>query len=369
MTKYAVPHPLDLDAQASFEESRLVFRSHSINVVLAKSAENLDLTCNNKSIDVQHDLLKIVSTTTGLDESVANSLIRRFISLNYGFPFSMAIEEWFQHTHPLIKEITKDSPQLSAPISLPRRLEGALRQPTLKLAAAEYWQEDSCGSAAARAFAESLVVENKICESKVSWLSLAPSTLRHELVGVDVRFGSNAFPVTPHCRSMFSELAPRTTVEVVKRMMGDPAMPLVVSAGQQLGYQMSGRDPVRIITDLQQYVRAHGYGRCRDFGEYLTKRGLSGNKVTQICSAHDLVVAGSVLKNCLNNPSQPYRHGVLSGRYRIFCIGERWELGALAFNPNTWELIEAKGPRNAPLQNSLIGDLEMAVSEWRTMDA
>lgn len=369
MTKYAVPHPLDHDAQASFEESRLVFRSHSINVVLTKSSENLELTYDDKSIDVQHDLLKIVSTTTGLDESVTNSLIRRFISLNFGFPFSSAIEEWFQQTHPLIKEIIKNSPRLSAPVSLPRRLEVALRQPTVKLAAAEYWQEDSCGAAAARAFAESLVIDNKICESKVSWLSLAPPTLRHELVGVDVILGSSAFPVTPHCRSMFSELIPRTTVEVVKRMMGDPAMPLVVSAGQQLGYKMSGRDPVRIITDLQQYVRTHDYGRCRDFGEYLTKRGLNGNKVSQICSAHDLVVAGSVLKNCLNNPSQPYRHGVLSGRYRIFCIGERWELGALAFNPNTWELIEAKGPRNEPLHNAFISDLKMAVSEWRTMNA
>lgn len=198
---------------------------------------------------------------------------------------------------------------------------------------------------------------------------MAPSTLRHELAEVEVMFGSDAFPVLPECRSMLSDLVPRIAVEVVRRMMTDPSMPLVVIAGQQLGYKMTGRDPIRIVADLKEFVRTNGFGRCRDLGEYLTKRGLAGNKVTQIHSAHDLVIAGSVLKNCLNNPSQPYRHGVLSGRYRIFCVGEKWELGALAFDPTTWKLIEAKGFRNAPLAPSISSDLETAILEWKKLSA
>jgi hypothetical protein len=213
------------------------------------------------------------------------------------------------------------------------------------------------------------VVDNLIHESKVSWLGLAPQTLRHELIEIDQKIGISSFPVNPECREMFVNLTPRTSVEVVKLMMVDTSMPLVVIAGQQLGYKMSGRDPRRVVADLQEFVRTNGYGRCRDFGEFLTKRGLAGQKVSQIHSRNDLVVAGSVLKNCLNNPSQPYRHGVLSGRYKIFCIGDQWEKGALAFDASTWELIEAKGVRNVLLPPAIMSDLDAAISEWKQQNA
>jgi hypothetical protein len=166
-----------------------------------------------------------------------------------------------------------------------------------------------------------------------------------------------------------SELDPRTSVAVVRKLMTDLTTPLVVLAGHQIDYKMSGRDPVRIVEDLKCAVRKSGFGRCRDFGEFLIKRGIAGNDVTEIKSSNDLVIAGTVLKNCLNNPSQPYRHGVLSGRYRVFCLGGDWGLGALAFDPNSWSLVEAKGKRNTPLSEEVLTDIDVALTEWRLSNA
>ena len=200
-------------------------------------------------------------------------------------------------------------------------------------------------------------------------MGLAPATLRPELGDVSMDDVTNSFPVTPECRSLMSNLDPRTSVAVVRRLMTDLTTPLVVLAAHQVGYTMSGRDPIRIVEDLKCAVRKSGFGRCRDFGEYLLKRGIAGNEVTEIKSSNDLVIAGSVLKNCLNNPSQPYRHGVLSGRYRVFCLGDDWGLGALAFDPTSWVLVEAKGQRNVPLPEDVLTDVNVALTEWRLNNA
>jgi hypothetical protein len=364
MTKYAVPHPTIENLQATFLEGQLRFVSPQIDVSLSKSEVGLVFKVGKHSVPVQHDLVGVVSTMTGLDKNVVGPLIQNFLQLNFDVSYANAIPDWLQLSHPALNDFAKLNRSLKIPISLPRRLEEAFRMPNMKTAAANYWQETACGPSATRTFSQCLVLGNDISELKVSWLGLVPSTLRHELADIELKNGGNSFPLMPECRSLFTELAPRTIVEVVKNMMSDPSLPLVIAAGQQLGYKMTGRDPIRIIGDLREFVRTNGFGRCRDLGEYLTKRGLHGHKVTQIYSAPDLVIAASSLKNCLNNPSQPYRHGVMSGRYRIFCIGENWNLGALAFDPTTWKLVEAKGFHNSSLPDEISNDLTAAITEW-----
>ena len=63
--------------------------------------------------------------------------------------------------------------------------------------------------------------------------------------------------------------------------------------------------------------------------------------------------------------------GVQTGQIRVLCIGDDWSFGAVAFdvtNP-TWELVDAKGPHNNPLNGELHSDLRKALSEWEAHNA
>jgi len=361
---YAVPHASDPSFQVRFESDRVRFASSTSSSEVRLQGNTICLDHLETSATVNHDVVGEVSSATGLDRGTTDPLIRRFLELSAGVRYSTAIESWMMRAHPLLGYLSEGHAWVASVTTLPRRLEVALRKQTLREAAATFWQEDTCGPAAARAFCQSLIIGSKFSEVKASWLGLVPANLRSELVDVPTVSSPNAFAVTPVCRSVFDLLTARTAVSVVEYCLPDPTMPMAVLAGQQLGYKMTGRDPIRIIGDLKEFVRSKGFGRCRDLGEYLTKRGIAGKKVTELRSSHDLVVASSVLKNCLNNPSQPYRHGIQSGKYKVFCIGDDWSHGAVAFESSTWRLVEAKGIRNAELADNLRDDLSLAISEW-----
>jgi hypothetical protein len=364
VTVYAVPHASDPDFQVQFESDRVRFTSSKRSTNVRLEGDTIYLDHLETTATVNHDVVGEVCSVTGLDRGTADPLIRRFLELSAGVPYATAIESWMIRAHPLLGDLAERCVLSAAVTTLPRRLEVALRKKTLREAAATYWQEDTCGPAAARTFSQCLTIGSELSEVKISWLGLVTSNLRPELVNAPTVSNPNAFAVTPECRSVFELLRARTAVDVVKFCLPDPTMPMTVLAGHQLGYKMTGRDPARIIGDLKEFVRSRGFGRCRDLGEFLTKRGIAGNKVTELLSSHDLVVASSVLQNCLNNPSQPYRHGVLSGKYKVFCVGDDWSLGAVAFESSTWRLIEAKGFRNAELAVGLRDDLSLAISEW-----
>ena len=369
MSRYAVPHPTRGNLQARFCDDRLIFHGPPLHLEVVRRGDLVIANDGKHDIPIQHDVVGVVSALLEIDEGVATEFLRRFFELNFRLPYRTALEDWFKQVHPLLADIASRHPTLNMSVRLPRRLEEALRLDSLRKVAAFYWNEETCGPSSANAFAEALVIDSRITELKVSWMGLAPPTLRPELNDVSMAGLTNTFPVTPECRSLMSELDPRTSVAVVRKLMTDLTTPLVVLAGHQIGYKMSGRDPVRIVEDLKCAVRKSGFGRCRDFGEFLIKRGIAGNEVTEIKSSNDLVIAGTVLKNCLNNPSQPYRHGVLSGRYRVFCLGGDWGLGALAFDPNSWSLVEAKGKRNTPLSEEVLTDIDIALTEWRLRNA
>ena len=371
MTKYVLPLSDDAIVDAEFLKDRLSIAMGCGSVELIKDSDDICIVRDNEKYSAQHDLVGSLVNATGLEQTVASSVVRRFLELSFGFQFSKALEEWFVHTHPLLADFAVDNPQILETTALPRRLEIALRQPKIRDAARTYWGEVSCGAEAGKAFGEALIINGKISEIFVSWMGLAPPTLRAELTDIEPYSSLAAMAVTPACRAVLANLTPRTALEVVRGAMTDPAMPLTLLAAHKLGFVATGRDPKRILNEIKSAALRHDYGRCRDFCEYLVRRGLEGHPVTELKSRHDLVVAGKVLDNCLNNPTQPYFMGVQTGHIRVLCIGDDWRLGAVAFdvtNP-TWELVDAKGPRNNPLSEELFSDLKKALTEWDAHNA
>jgi hypothetical protein len=371
MTKYALPHPLDTIVDVEFSEDRLSIIMNTDSVELIKTSKDICLVRNKEKFSAQHDLVGSLVNATGLEQTVADSVIRRFLELNFGFQFSKALEEWFIHAHPLLAEFAITYPEILETTALPRRLEIALRQPKIRDAARIYWGEVSCGAEAGKAFGQALIINGKISEVFISWMGLAPPTLRAELVTIEPCSSPAAMAVTPACRAVLVNLTPRTALEVVRGATQDPSMPLTILAAHKLGFVATGRDPKRILNEIKSAALRHDYGRCRDFCDFLIRRGLEGKPVTELKSRHDLVVAGKVLANCLNNPTQPYLMGVEMGHIRVLCIGDDWGLGAVAFNVanRPWRLIEAKGPNNDPLNEDLHSDLRNAFSEWETLNA
>ena len=371
MTKYVLPHPSDIIVDAEFSKDRLSITVDSDSVELIKDSDEICIVRDNEKFSAQHDLVGSLVNATGLEQTVASSVVRRFLELSFGFQFSKALEEWFIHSHPLLAEFAATHPQISETTALPRRLEIALRQPKIRDAARIYWGEVSCGAEAGKAFGHALIIKGKISEVFVSWMGLAPQTLRAELTDIEPNSSLAAMAVTPSCRAVLANLTPRTAIEVVREAMTDPAMPLTILAAHKLGFVATGRDPKRILNEIKSSALRHDYGQCKDFCDYLIRRGLEGHPVTELKSRHDLVVAGKVLDNCLNNPTQPFFMGVQTGQIRVLCIGDDWGLGAFAFdvtNP-TWTLVDAKGPHNNPLNEELHSDLRKALSEWETLNA
>ena len=135
MTKYVLPLSDDAIVDAEFLKDRLSIAMGCGSVELIKDSDDICIVRDNERYSAQHDLVGSLVNATGLEQTVASSVVRRFLELSFGFQFSKALEEWFVHAHPLLADFAIDNPQISETTTLPRRLEIALRQPKLRDAA------------------------------------------------------------------------------------------------------------------------------------------------------------------------------------------------------------------------------------------
>jgi len=233
-----------------------------------------------------------------------------------------------------------------------------LSAPNPRLGAARFWGEESVGPQASSAFISSLVVDGRLSPNRVAWLGLVPATLRHELVDAPLVSTPYLRPL-PNWREVVSDLEPRTCVEFIRQAMNESKSISVMASAKALGVKARGRDHVRAYNDMVADVLRRGVGRPGSFAMFLIAKGIAGEKASLLSTRQDCVVAASTLKNCLNNPCQSYKEGILSGKTVVLAVGENWDKAAIAIDPRTEQIVEAKGHKNRPLST----EIELALGE------
>lgn len=275
-----------------------------------------------------------------------------------------ALAAYHRATLPVLRDLLRERPLLAVPGAFDRRLHRALAAPNPRIGAECYWQESEVGPKAAQVFLSSLADGNRISPIRASWLGLAPQSLRHELLDGELIAAWGLQPLL-EWRDLVVKLQPRPCVEFVRFAMADPKAISVLATASALGLKAHGRDHVRAYNDLYAAVLREGYGRCASLAMFIVARGVAGEKVSLVATRQDCVVASESLKNCLNNPSMPWKDDILSGRKAVVAIGDDWSKGAIAIDTRTQRIVEARGFKNQPLPpeyDIIIHELER---QWR----
>lgn len=316
-------------------------------------------------LDIGHDPVAEVACLIDIARETAEFVVRQFLVEVRGGGIGAAIEDFHVATLPLLRDLKQTNATLLIPAGMDRQLHEALAAPSPRVGAARFWGEQSVGTKAATAFMQSLVVDDRLCINRAAWLGLVPSTLRHELVDTPLVSTPYLRPLNAW-REVVSELEPRACVEFVRHAMGTGKSISVIASAYALGLKAKGRDHVRAFNDLVADVLRQGLGRPSSLAMFVIARGIAGQKASLLATRQDCVVAASILENCLNNSSQPYKDAIVSGRTVVLAVGENWDMAAIAIDPRTERIVEAKGHKNQPLPT----DVELALSElqrqWST---
>jgi len=309
-------------------------------------------------LDIGHDPVAEVARLIDISRATSEFIIRHFLIELRGGTVDKAIEDFHLATLPLLGDLKKIHPALSVPSSFERRLHDALSAPNPRLGAARFWAEESVGAQASSAFMSSLVVNGQLSSNRAAWLGLVPTTLRHELVDSPLVSTPYLRPLASW-RDVLSDLEPRARVEFVRHAMSESKSISVLASAYTLGLKAHGRDHVRAFNDLVADVLRCGVGRPGSFAMFLIAKGIAGEKASLLSTRQDCVVAASTLENCLNNPCQRYKEGILSGKTVVLAVGENWDKAAIAIDPRTERIVEAKGRKNVPLPT----DVDLALRE------
>lgn len=314
-------------------------------------------------IDIGHDPISEVTRLTDISPETSEFILRHFLFELHGGTVDTAIEDFHLATLPLLRDLTRVHPALSVPSSMERRLHDAVSAPNPRLGAARFWAEESVGTQASSAFMSSLVVNGQISSNRAAWLGLVPATLRHELV--DSPLVSTPYLRPLACwREVISDLEPRARVEFVRHAMREGKSISVLASAYTLGLKADGRDHVRAFNDLVADVLRRGVGRPGTFAMFLVANGIAGEKASLLSTRQDCVVAASTLENCLNNPNQGYKDRILSGKTVVLAVGENWDKAAIAIDPRTEQIVEAKGRKNVPLPTNFDLALRELQDQW-----
>jgi hypothetical protein len=309
-------------------------------------------------IDIGHDPISEVARLIDISPATSEFILRHFLVELRGGTVDKAIEDLHLATLPLLRDLKKVHPALSVPSSMEHRLHDALSAPNPRLGAARFWAEESVGAQASSAFMGSLVVNGQLSSNRAAWLGLVPSTLRHELVDSPLVSTPYLRPL-PCWREVVSDLEPRARVEFVRYAMSESKSISVLASAHTLGLKAHGRDHVRAFNDLVADVLRQGIGRPGNLAMFLIAKGIAGEKASLLSTRQDCVVAASTLDNCLNNASQNYKERILSGKTVVLAVGENWDKAAIAIDPRTEQIVEAKGRKNVPLPT----DVDIALRE------
>ena len=309
-------------------------------------------------MDIGHDPVAEVARLIDISRATSEFIIRHFLFELRGGTVDRAIEDFHLATLPLLGDLARLHPTLSIPSSMDRRLHDALSAPNPRLGAARFWGEESVGPQGSSAFMSSLVVDGRLSPNRVAWLGLVPATLRHELVDAPLVSTPYLRPL-PNWREVVSDLEPRTCVEFIRQAMNESKSISVMASAKALGVKARGRDHVRAYNDMVADVLRHGLGRPGNLAMFLIARGVAGEKASLVATRADCVVAATTLGNCLNNSNQPYKDAILNGTTIVLAIGENWDSAAIAIDPRTEQIVEAKGHKNRPLST----EIELALGE------
>lgn len=315
-------------------------------------------------LDISHDPAGEVAELVDISRELAEFVIRHFLVEVRGGEASTSIESYHLTTLPLLRDLKKAHTELQVPAAFDEGLHAALAAPNPRIGAAKFWGEDSVGAQAATVFMKALVEDNKTSANRAAWLGLAPSTLRHELVEAPLVSVSHLRPLNTW-RAVVSELQPRACVEFVRYAMTQGNSISIVASAYALGLKARGRDHVRAFNDLVADVHRRGLGRPKNLAAFMVANGIAGHTTSLLSTRQDCVVAATTLNNCLNNPSQPYKDQIITGRTVVLAVGENWDQAAIAINPRTNQIIEQKGHKNSPVPEALRVAIDELVERWK----
>lgn len=329
------------------------------------SLENGRVTASNavSTDDVTNQLTKTLATLTDLPADASEPFMRLWLAERLRGPYTTALEDVLEQGVPALRAIYQRHDGLVRTGSLSPRLWEALRAAdTPREIASTYWGDSSSRSDGA-AFVDALKVGDSLDESRVALMGLVPpGDERRKLVAVPA---SSIWMVPPReVAEVASELAVPVALTFAAEAIRDPRSRLQLTAAQVLKIRATGNDGVLAYRQVLDEVLRSDFAAPRTLAEHIVASGPLGElPISQATTDRSLDVIAKAARNCLANPSYPWRSRVLRGEVALLTVGEAKDLTAvIAIDPTTGAIVEMKGKNNAevppPLASAIARRIE-----------
>lgn len=363
MKTYAVPIDDHCTATVRVGEELEV---HDGLATVRWSLENGRVTASNgvSHVDVTNQLTKTLASLTALHHDASEPFMRLWLSERLDCEYTTSIEGVLEQGVPSLHAIYQRHDGLARVSSVSTRLWEALTAgDTPREIASNYWGDSSTRSDGT-AFVDALKVGNSLDESRVALMGLVPpGDERRKLVAVPT---STIWMIPPRAvAEVASELAVPAAVAFAAEAIRDPRSRLQLTAAHVLRIKAAGNDGALAYRHVLDDVLRSDFAAPRTLAERIVASGpVEEWPIAQVTTDRGLAVVAKAARNCLANPSYPWRSRVLRGEVALLTVGEVKELAAvLAIDPTTGVIVEMRGRNNAEVPPPLASAISRRIEQ------
>jgi len=353
MKKYAIPASNERTATVKVGDD-LEVDDGLTTVVWFIDGQRIKASNAVSATDVSHQLPTSIADLTNVPRDASEPFMRLWLSERLGLSYSTAIEGALENGVPSLQALYRRHPDVRRMSSVsPRLWEALVAGDTPRDIASRYWG-DSSSRSDGTAFVDALAVGDVLDESRVALMSLVPpGDERRKLVAVPT---PQVWMIPPQATAnVASNLTVPVALVFAAEAIRDARSRLQLTAAQALNIKAAGRDGVVAYRQLLDDVLRSEFSAPRSLTDRVIASGpVAELPIVQVTTERGLDVVAKAARNCLGNPSYPWRSRALRGEVSILAFGQLTDpVAIVAIDPTSGVIVEMKSKGNADVPPQL----------------